>query len=103
MVNEKNNNYLDDYISSLKSQSAKNLYRINLNLFFKVIKKNPETYFIDDEYGEPTTNPLIPYKRDAITFYKFVEKSNTATKTKRLRIATVKSFLDDKKNRWVHP
>ena len=72
-------------------------------MFFKVIKGNPETYFIDYEYGEPTTNPNISYKGDAITFYKFVEESNTATKTKRLRIATLKSFLDDKKNRWVHP
>jgi integrase len=94
MTNAKNKNYLDDFISSLKTQSTKNLYRINLNLFFKVIKGNPKTYFIDDEYGEPTTNPDIPYKRDAITFYKFVEKSNTATKTKRLRIATLKSFFD---------
>ena len=94
MVDEKNKNYLDDFISSLKSQSTKNLYRINLNLFFKVIKGNPETYFIDDEYGEPTTNPDIPYKKDAITFYKFVEESNTATKTKRVRLATLKSFLD---------
>jgi len=94
MVDEKNKNYLDDFISSLKTQSTKNLYRINLNLFFKVIKGNPETYFIDDEYGEPTTNPNISYKGDAIIFYKFVEKSNRTTKTKRSRISTLKSFLD---------
>lgn len=90
----KTTNYLEDFIETLKSKSTKNVYKINLTLFFKVIGKNPENYFIGDEFGEPTTNPDIPYKRDIITFYKFVEKSNNATKTKKLRMVSIKSFLD---------
>ena len=88
LMGEKRKNPVEEFLGNYTHRSTIEGYRNTITKYFKIIKKNPETYFTKNQ----------DYEKDIRKYWKYIiEKTGYTPKTMIVALSVVRLFLEENK------